>query len=60
MGVCQGEEFKKARQNGAFADVDFLASNFTGHKLQYRYKVKSGKWFTKKYICSQEIKKYNY
>ena len=29
-----GKNFEKARQHGAFADVDFLASNFTAHRLQ--------------------------
>lgn len=44
MGVVSGDNFKKARQNGAYQDVDFLASNFKGHKLQYRQKYKSGMW----------------
>ena len=29
-----GKNFEKARQHGPFADVDFLASNFTAHRLQ--------------------------
>ena len=31
MKKCEGEEFKKARQRGKFADVDFLSSNFSGY-----------------------------
>jgi hypothetical protein len=26
-----GEAFAKARQNGAFSDIDFLISDFTGY-----------------------------
>ena len=30
-----GEDFKIARQRGAFADIDFLKTNFTGYQLTY-------------------------
>lgn len=45
MGVVEGEDFKRARRNGAFQEIDFLASNFRGHTLQYRHKLKSGKYY---------------
>lgn len=34
------EEFVNARKNGAFKEVNFLKSNFTAHRLQYRYRTK--------------------
>lgn len=37
-----GEEFKRARQSGAFEDIDFLATNFTGYRLTYSWETKSG------------------
>lgn len=30
-----GEDFKLARQRGAFGDVDILMSNFTGYQFNY-------------------------
>ena len=39
-----GDAFAKARQNGAFSDVDFLASNFTGYQLKLRFNNRYGKW----------------
>ncbi len=36
----QGEDFKKARQNGAFRDVDYLKSNFTGYEMKLDIKTK--------------------
>ena len=39
-----GEQFAIARQNGAFADVDFLASNFTGYQIKLRFNNRYGKW----------------
>ena len=30
-----GEEFKQARQRGAFSEIDVLATNFTGYGLTY-------------------------
>ncbi len=38
------EEFIKARQNGAFQDVDFLTSNYTGYRLGLRFSTRYGKW----------------
>lgn len=29
------DELKRARKNGAFADIDLLSSNFTGYQLTY-------------------------
>lgn len=44
MLSVSGEEFVKARQNGAFQDVDFLTSDFTGYTLGLRYNTRYGKW----------------
>ena len=44
MLPVSGEQFVKARQNGAFQDVDFLTSNFTGYHLGLRYNTRYGKW----------------
>lgn len=40
MRRFSGDEFIKARQNGAFQEVDFLKSNFSANKLQFRYRSK--------------------
>lgn len=45
-----GEEFKKARQHGAFADIDILATNFTGYQLTYSWETKSGYRYKPVYI----------
>jgi hypothetical protein len=42
MRDVSGEDFKKARQRGAFADVDILKTNFHGYMLSYRYALKDG------------------
>lgn len=39
MKRISGEEFKKARQSGAFQEVDILKSNFCGHNLQFRFRT---------------------
>jgi hypothetical protein len=38
MQSFRGEDFKKARQNGAFEDVNLTTSHFTGNQLVYRAK----------------------
>lgn len=48
-----GDDFKIAYQRGAFADVDFLASNFTGYVLQFRRATRYGKWTKKIYVTSK-------
>lgn len=50
-----GDKFVKARQNGAFDDVDFLASNFTGYQLYLRFTNRYGKW-TKQLHVSKKYK----
>lgn len=55
MCPVSGEAFERARQNGAFQDVDFLASNFTGYQLQYRYNTRYGKW-TKRIHVNKKMK----
>lgn len=39
INVCPitGETLKKARQNGAFQDIDLLVTNFTGYQLRYTW-----------------------
>lgn len=32
-----GEDFKKARRNGKWIDVDYLKSDFTGYQMQFMY-----------------------
>lgn len=48
-----GEDFVKARQNGAFRDVDFLMSNFTGYNLNLRIHTRYGKWLKRIYVSSK-------
>lgn len=50
MTPISGKEFEKARQNGAFDDVDFLASNFTGYQLYLRYNTRYGHWKKRIYV----------
>ena len=42
MVPISDEKFKIARQNGAFDDVDFLMSNFTGYQLYLRMNNRYG------------------
>lgn len=37
MNRVQGEDFKKARRNGRWLDVDYLESNFSGYHLELMY-----------------------
>ena len=53
MVPVSGEDFVKARQNGAFQDVDFLASNFTGYQLNLTTVNKYGKWHKRIYVSSK-------
>lgn len=49
-----GNRFKQARQNGAYADIDILMSNFTGYQLTYSWQTKSGGYRYKPvYICKR-------
>lgn len=50
MVPVKGDDFVKARQNGAFKDVDFLASNFTGNQIQFRISTRYGKWLKRIYV----------
>lgn len=43
MKKYEGEEFKKLRRNGKFADVDFLSSNFSGYELGLDMYYKDGR-----------------
>lgn len=53
MESYAGEDFSKARQNGAFQDVDFLASNFTGYQLRLRMTNRYGKWTKRLYVSAK-------
>lgn len=53
MVPIHGDDFKRARQNGAFNDVDFLASNFTGYQLYIRMSTRYGKWLKQIYVSKK-------
>lgn len=55
MLSVSGDDFVRARQNGAFQDVDFLTSDFTGYHLGLRYNTRYGKW-TKALHVSEKYK----
>lgn len=55
MLPTSGKDFIRARQNGAFQDVDFLTSDFTGYSLGLRYNTRYGKW-TKALHVSEKYK----
>ena len=42
----EGQDFINARRNGKWADVDFLASNFTGNQMVLQY-MSRGVWLEK-------------
>lgn len=50
MVPVSGDDFAKARQNGAFHDVDYLASDFTGYQLYLRHNTRYGKWLKRIYV----------
>lgn len=50
MTPIHGEDFVRARQNGAFDDVDYLVSNFTGYQLYLRYNTRYGHWRKQLYV----------
>lgn len=51
-----GEDFKLARQRGAFGDVDILMSNFTGYQFNYSWQTKSGRYRYKPVYLSKKFK----
>lgn len=53
MVPIHGEDFKRARKNGAFQDVDFLASNFTGYQIYIRVMTRYGKWQRQVYVSKK-------
>lgn len=56
MQTFRDEDFTRARQNGAFKEIDFLSSNFKGYRLSYRYKLKSGTWRKKPIHVHKKLK----
>lgn len=53
MVPVSGDDFVKARQNGAFQDVDFLVSDFTGYQLFYRKSNRYGSWKKRIYVSKK-------
>lgn len=53
MTPVSGDDFIKARQNGAFQDVDFLVSDFTGYQLTYRKSNRYGSWRKRIFVSSK-------
>lgn len=53
MVPVSGEDFKDAYRKGAFQDIDFLASNFTGYQVQFRMTTKYGKWCKRIYVTQK-------
>ena len=53
MDPVSGENFIKAKQNGAFDDVDYLVSNFTGYQLYLRYNTRYGHWKKQIYVSKK-------
>ena len=52
----QGDEFKIARQRGAFKDVDFLMSNFTAYQFTFSWKTKYNGYRYKPIYISHKYK----
>lgn len=50
MDGVTGDEFITARKNGAFQDVDYLASNFTGYNIFLQYSTRYGSWKKRIYV----------
>jgi len=55
MTSITGDDFKKARQNGAFEDINLTTSHFTGNQLVYRAK-RTGYWKLKPIKVSKVLK----
>lgn len=55
MKSFHNDEFKKARQNGAFEDVNLVTSHFTGNQLEFRAKRTLG-WKIKPIKVSKVLK----
>jgi hypothetical protein len=53
MTPVAGDNFVKARQNGAFQDVDFLVSSFTGYQLMFRKTNRYGTWRKRIFVNSK-------
>lgn len=53
MVATYGDDFIRARKNGAFQDVDFLASNFTAYTLQLQIKNRYNVWNKRVYLTSK-------
>lgn len=53
MVPISDEDFAKARQNGAFEDVDFLMSNFTGYQIYLRINNRYGHWLKHIYVTKR-------
>lgn len=50
-----GEDFKQARRNGKWIDVDYLKSDFTGYQMQFMY-IANGREIKKPVYLSKWMK----
>lgn len=59
MKRISGDDFIKARKQGAFKGVDFLASDFTGNRITLRLEGNSvkGRWKETNVYVSENLKK---
>lgn len=53
MAPVTGDDFVRARQNGAFQDVDFLASGFAAYTINIRFQNRYGKWVKRLYVSAK-------
>jgi len=51
-----GDEFKLARQRGAFSDIDIISTNFTGYQLTYNWETKRGYYRQKPIYINKKFK----
>ena len=56
MRKISGDDFVQAKKNGAFKDIDYLASNFCAYHLQYRFMRNCG-WKEKFIYVNSFLKK---
>ena len=51
-----GDELKKARQYGAFQDIDLLVTNFTGYQLMYTWETTNHGYRRKPIYVNRRLK----
>lgn len=55
MKKTSGEDFKQARRNGKWLDVDYLMSNFSGYQMEFVY-IASERMITKPIYVNKELR----